>query len=615
MPQVINTNIASLNAQRNLNSSQSALGVSLQRLSSGLRINSAKDDAAGLAISDRMTTQIRGLNQASRNANDGISLAQTAEGALSEIGNNLQRIRELALQSANATNSSSDRAALNAEVQQLTSEIQRVANTTEFNGLKLLDGSFSNAQFQVGSNANQVINVTVAGATTNLLGSYQTSSSAVTSTAFDGANFTINGVTIGASAATSAAGWTAGSAAAKATAINAKTAETGVSATASTTLTGSAPVAGKSLANGDLKINGIAVGSIASAADAVTQGDNVARAINAGTNQHGATATVNRSTGAVTLSSSEGRDIALTAGNAGSAQIVTNIFNATGLDVSSTSAPTGNNSQTLQIGGAFDLSSPAAGSLTEADYITIDGLNYEFTTDATVTAGRVAVTVADGNTASQVAAALNSAINAQRTLGTTTVSATVSTDTVTVTQALYGNETIGFAEAGVTGGGGAGAVVQGVESTGTDASGTSGKTTYGTMTLSAAENFTLGGTSGQLTAAGLSSANPSLTKLSSVSVSTVSSSNSAIAVIDGALAQVNSMRASLGAVQNRFSSTIANLQTGAENLSGARSRIQDADFASETAALTRSQILQQAGVAMLAQANALPQNVLSLLRG
>lgn len=613
MPQVINTNIASLNAQRNLNSSQSALGVSLQRLSSGLRINSAKDDAAGLAISDRMTTQIRGLNQASRNANDGISLAQTAEGALSEIGNNLQRIRELALQSANATNSSSDRAALNAEVQQLTSEIQRVANTTEFNGLKLLDGSFSNAQFQVGSNANQVINVTVAGATTNLLGSYQTSSSAVTSTAFDGANFTINGVTIGASAATSAAGWTAGSAAAKATAINAKTAETGVSATASTTLTGSAPVAGKSLANGDLKINGIAVGSIASAADAVTQGDNVARAINAGTNQHGATATVNRSTGAVTLTSSEGRDIALTAGNAGSAQIVTNIFNATGLDVSSTSAPTGNNSQTLQIAGAFDLSSPAATSLTEADYITIDGLNYEFTTDATVTAGRIAVTVADGNTASQVASALNTAINAQRTLGTTTVSATVSTDTVTVTQALYGNETIGFAETGVSGG--TGAVVQGVESTGTDASGTSGKTTYGTMTLSAAENFTLGGTSGQLTAAGLSSANPSLTKLSSVSVSTVSSSNSAIAVIDGALAQVNSMRASLGAVQNRFSSTIANLQTGAENLSGARSRIQDADFASETAALTRSQILQQAGVAMLAQANALPQNVLSLLRG
>ena len=613
MPQVINTNIASLNAQRNLNSSQSALGVSLQRLSSGLRINSAKDDAAGLAISDRMTTQIRGLNQASRNANDGISLAQTAEGAPSEIGNNLQRIRELALQSANATNSSSDRAALNAEVQQLTSEIQRVANTTEFNGLKLLDGSFSNAQFQVGSNANQVINVTVAGATTNLLGSYQTSSSAVTSTAFDGANFTINGVTIGASAATSAAGWTAGSAAAKATAINAKTAETGVSATASTTLTGSAPVAGKSLANGDLKINGIAVGSIASAADAVTQGDNVARAINAGTNQHGATATVNRSTGAVTLTSSEGRDIALTAGNAGSAQIVTNIFNATGLDVSSTSAPTGNNSQTLQIAGAFDLSSPAATSLTEADYITIDGLNYEFTTDATVTAGRIAVTVADGNTASQVASALNTAINAQRTLGTTTVSATVSTDTVTVTQALYGNETIGFAETGVSGG--TGAVVQGVESTGTDASGTSGKTTYGTMTLSAAENFTLGGTSGQLTAAGLSSANPSLTKLSSVSVSTVSSSNSAIAVIDGALAQVNSMRASLGAVQNRFSSTIANLQTGAENLSGARSRIQDADFASETAALTRSQILQQAGVAMLAQANALPQNVLSLLRG
>ncbi|MGE5523030.1 MAG: flagellin [Rhodospirillaceae bacterium] len=616
MPQVINTNIASLNAQRNLNSSQTALGVSLQRLSSGLRINSAKDDAAGLAISDRMTTQIRGLNQASRNANDGISLAQTAEGALSEIGNNLQRIRELALQSANATNSSSDRAALNAEVQQLTAEIQRVANTTEFNGLKLLDGSFSNAQFQVGSNANQVINVTVAGATTNLLGSYQASSQAVNSTAFDGANFSINGVTIGASAATSAAGWTAGSAAAKATAINAKTAETGVSATASTSVTGVAPVAGKSLANGDLKINGIAIGSIASAADAVTQADNVARAINASTNQHGVTATVNRSTGALTLASSEGRDIALTAGNAGSAQIVTDIYNATGLDVSSTSAATGHNTSTIQIGGAFDLSSPGAGSLTEGDYIQLDNVTYEFTTDGTVTAGRVAVTVADGNSASQVASALNSAINAQRALGTTTYSSTVSTDTLTLTNALFGNETLQYSEAGVTGGGGTGAVVQTIDTaTGTDAAGTSGKTTYGTLTLSAAENFTLGGTSAQLTAAGLSSANPALTKLSSVSVATVANSNAAIAVVDGALAQVNSMRAALGAVQNRFSSTIANLQTGAENLSGARSRIQDADFAAETAALTRSQILQQAGVAMLAQANSLPQNVLSLLRG
>jgi flagellin len=158
--QVINTNILSLNAQRNLNSSQGALQTSLQRLSSGLRINSAKDDAAGLAISERFTAQIRGLNQAVRNANDGISLAQTAEGAMGEVTNNLQRIRELAVQSANATNSSSDRASLQAEVDQLLAEIDRVAGQTQFNGTLLLDGSFTSAQFQVGANATDIITVT-----------------------------------------------------------------------------------------------------------------------------------------------------------------------------------------------------------------------------------------------------------------------------------------------------------------------------------------------------------------------------------------------------------------------------------------------------------------------
>ncbi|MCA3149619.1 MAG: flagellin domain-containing protein, partial [Rhodocyclaceae bacterium] len=151
MSQVINTNIASLNAQRNLTTSQSNLATALQRLSSGLRINSAKDDAAGLAISDRMTSQIRGLDQARRNANDGISLSQTAEGALAQSGEILQRIRELAIQSANATNSASDRQSLNSEVSQLVTEVTRIANATTFNGLKILDGSYQGQQFQVGA--------------------------------------------------------------------------------------------------------------------------------------------------------------------------------------------------------------------------------------------------------------------------------------------------------------------------------------------------------------------------------------------------------------------------------------------------------------------------------
>ena len=198
MAQIINTNIASLNAQRNLNTSQNSLNTSLQRLSSGLRINSAKDDAAGLAISERMTSQIKGLTVASRNANDGISLAQTAEGALSEIGNNLQRIRELSVQSANATNSQTDRDALQAEVTQLVAEIDRVANQTAFNGTKLLDGSFTSKLFQVGSDAGQTIGInSIVDANVAALGKAQyaaNGSGTVTAGAISG--LTINGQTI-----------------------------------------------------------------------------------------------------------------------------------------------------------------------------------------------------------------------------------------------------------------------------------------------------------------------------------------------------------------------------------------------------------------------------------
>ncbi len=180
MALVINTNTMSLNAQRNLSSSASQLATSLQRLSSGLRINSAKDDAAGLAISERFTTQIRGLTQAARNANDGISLAQTAEGALTEVQSNLQRIRELAVQSANATNSASDRVALDEEVQQRLSEIERIAAQTSFNGQKILDGTFGSAQFQVGANVGETININLTtGVKSSQLGQIATSTSSV----------------------------------------------------------------------------------------------------------------------------------------------------------------------------------------------------------------------------------------------------------------------------------------------------------------------------------------------------------------------------------------------------------------------------------------------------
>ena len=616
MPQIINTNIASLNAQRNLNRTQNELSTALQRLSSGLRINSAKDDAAGLAISERFTTQIRGLNQAVRNANDGISLAQTAEGALGEAGNALQRIRELAVQSANSTNSVSDRAALNSEAQQLLSEIQRNAQTTTFNGQRILDGSFSSAQFQVGSEANQTISFSIAGATTNLLGAYQANGvQRVSTTAFDGANLSINGVAVATSVATTSAGVTAGSAAAKVTAINAVTTQTGVTATASNTLTGVAPVAGVSLNNGDLVINGVAVGSIASAATAVQQANNAVTAINAVSNQTGVTAEADQSTGVLTLTASDGRDIKIAAGNAGDAQVVTDIFNAVGLDAATEADPTGNNTQTLTISAADGFvatNTAATGEVVVGDTVSIGGLTYEFYDSAgTYSGSNVGVGVALGGTQNDIASALSAAINAQRALGTTTASATVATNVVTVTNDKVGNETLAYGETLTDG---AGIVVESTETTGTDAAGNTAVTTGGTLTLSSDKNFTFSGTTAQLTAAGLQSASTSLTQLASVDISTVEGANSAITVLDGALAQISTIRADLGAVQNRFESTVANLSAAVENLSAARSRILDTDFAAETAALTRAQILQQAGVSILSQANSLPQLVLSLLQ-
>jgi flagellin len=375
MSQVINTNVMSLNAQRNLSTTGGQLAQSLERLSSGLRINRAKDDAAGLAISERFTTQIRGLNMAIRNANDGISLAQTAEGAMGELGNNLQRIRELAVQSANATNSTSDREALNAEVTQLLAEIDRVAGQADFNGTKLLDGSFSGATFQVGANAGQLINVgSIVDARTSAIGEAQFADDA-TGTVTDAgvADLEINGVVI--ADVEGVTGDADATAAALVAAINARSADTGVFASADgATLTLESFVADR-----DLVIGGTVAGS------------------------------------------------GLTAGTTAAA---------------------------------------------DAD----------------------AVTAADLD--------ISSFVGAQR----------------------------------------------------------------------------------------------------------------AISIADVALEDINGVRAELGAVQNRFNSVIANLQTTVENLSASRSRIMDADFAMETAALTRAQVLQQAGVAMLAQANAAPQNVLALLR-
>ena len=727
MPQVINTNISSLNAQRNLNSSQSALATSLQRLSSGLRINSAKDDAAGLAISDRMTSQIRGLNQAARNANDGVSLAQTAEGGLAEVANNLQRIRELAVQSANSTNTSSDRTSLNAEVTQLLAEIQRVATTSQFNGQNILDGTFTASQFQVGANANQTITASVGNAQTTAIGSYQITSggTAVSGNALVSGALTLNGIDVGSS--------TSGSAEAIAATINSATIRTGVTASAATevksgTAAANALLANQSLQSGDLVINGVNVGAVAGSSNVATQGANVAAAINAVSNATGVTAVANSGTGALTLTSSTGKTIAITTNATTTADGATRVENATGLEMAGATKTKGTNvvsfgvttagvrqvgthtstntaaaGQTITIAGktftyvaavtdqssqilvdngsatlqgdqvklALDaavtagtlnnvtVSANVAGVITltakanvistaitdgilsasasaagagafaqtaagvgvaAGDTVKVGGVTYEFTlptATGAATSGNVQVKLGTGGAsaaADDILTATNfaDAVAAQYAAGNGTVQFTSRTaGAVTLTNTLYGSTGVVAALTEPVTGGTAGAV------TNVAAAGVSGaytaNTTYGTLTLNSANTFSIGGTSSS--DAGLSGASVGLSAINVVDISTVGGANNAISLIDGALSQVATIRGSMGALQNRFSSVVSSLTASSENLSSARSRIQDADFAAETAVLTRNQILQQAGIAMLAQANALPNQVLTLLRG
>lgn len=502
MPQVISTNLASLNAQRNLNSSQAGLQTALQRLSSGLRINSARDDAAGLAISQRFTSQINGLNQAVRNANDGISLAQTAEGALQESGNILQRIRQLAIQSANDSNSAGDRKALQAEVSQLTSELNRIANTTTFNGKKILDGSFSGQKFQVGADANQTIDVTISDARATALGNYSY-------------NSTNNVATFGIEVATAA---------------------------------------GAALANNNFKAQAVTVnGSLGQST------------IAAGTLVAGSTA----------------RTVAAE---------VNNVTGSTGVTATArTSATIGN----LSAAGTFSFN--------------LYGQN--------TSAIQISATV----TSTSDLTAIRDAINAQT--GLTGISAEGTGATLSLVQgegyniSLEGVSATGSATLDLTGGEGAAATLG--AAAGTDSSTVGGQVTFNSenaFTLSSSVTGAAGGLFGSAAAAN-AGVTGALSAVGSVTIATQTGANSAISVLDAAIQKLNSIRADLGAVQNRFGSTISNLETTSENLDAARSRVRDADFAAETAALTRGQILQQAGTAILAQANALPNGVLSLLRG
>lgn len=702
MPQVINTNVASLNAQRNLNKSQSSLSTSLQRLSSGLRINSAKDDAAGLAISERFTTQIRGLNQATRNANDAISLSQTAEGALGEYGNILQRVRELALQSANATNSSSDRAALNSEVQQQLAELNRISTQTQFNGQNVLDGSFTAAQFQVGANANQTISVNVGNASTDALGAYDFGNTAtnVSGTALSVGNLTINGVDVGSTAD--------GSAETIAAAINGIQSQTGVTATATTNLAeGDNPTGKVTTQTGDLVINGTAIGGVSGNFDLAAQGSAIADQINNVANVTGVRATANASTGAISLSSETGKTITLTSNNG--IDGATRIENATGLNVVDTAtnqnstntltfvatqstsqltvatnftggetvdvggqtytavvgAPASSDQFTIGadanasatalaaaidsdtgIGANVDAVNAGAGAITitsrilgndvtnvaiqnaDADYtvvaastagtgdfsndLVVGETTFTFSNDGSGGTNDISLNVGTGGTQNDLASNFNAAITAIRAGATgTQFTSSVTNNVVTLTSDLYGK----VSEASVDGNDANLAAIAGLAEGGpaaqTDGSVLASVTT-GILDLTSSDSFQIAGSDPG--SAGLATASVALTAINTVDISSVSGANTAIDLIDGALDQVNSIRGDLGAIQNRFESTIASLSTASENLSAARSRILDADFAAETANLTRNQILQQAGVSILSQANSLPQLVLSLLQ-
>ncbi|MDD2161193.1 flagellin [Pseudomonas sp. MIL19] len=489
MALTVNTNIASLNTQRNLSSSSNALNTSLQRLSTGSRINSAKDDAAGLQISNRLTSQVNGLGVAVRNANDGISLAQTAEGALQQSTNILQRMRDLSLQSANGSNSSADRNSVQKEIGALKNELSRIAETTTFGGRKLLDGSFGSSAFQVGANANETINVALGGATSGKIGAF---------TAVGGGSEFGSAKAAAAAAGTSQVTISQGGSVYKSEALKAtdtayevarKVNEAGSSVKATATTSANINVQ-TAVTAFDLKIDVLRTNSGSTTPDAtvdlkgMTSVADTAQAINSA---------------GVGLSASVNRD--------GSLEI------------------TANDGSTLKTA----MTTTGGTATIKARGLDFDSATKEYKLEAT------GVTTTAG-------AALTTFVNGD-------IKLTSGDNFALANSAIFTNDTSG-----------------------------------------------------------------TLDKVSDIDVSTQIQAQKAIEVIDSALSFIDSQRSALGAVQNRFENTISNLQNIGENVSAARGRIQDTDFAAETANLSKNQILQQAGTAILAQANQLPQAVLSLLR-
>ena len=732
MPQVINTNIASLNAQRNLNASQGQANVALERLSSGLRINSAKDDAAGLAISERFQSQISGLNQAQRNANDGISLAQTAEGAMDEITNNLQRIRELAVQSANATNSISDRQALNQEVQQRIEEINRIAAQTSFNGLKVLDGTFATQTFQVGANTGETIAISGLDSRGSQIGSvlketvglsgFEVAQGDAGETSVNVSGIDLNAgltvdITLGGQPVTVDTN-TVSDPGTLATAINTgianSTTLTGVTAELSTdgnsivfANTGETPVTADISISDDTGTQISVTGNDIEPLAAATFTPNDVELLDAtglGTLTLTSETTVefdyddgNGGTGTITavMAADAGNDVSTLAG-AINDQLVADgldgdleaVVNGSAIDIRNKTADT---NYTLSNISAEDSDTPTtitttgftlnSGTLTEANSaltndIVTNGLDFEAGVTGSLDVGGTTVnfelTAGTGLGIGDLATSINTALT---NAGFTSLNVSVNGNALDISNSDT-STTFDITGFNATDGGDPN---NSVSST-TPIPAVESITLVDRFNEGEAYNFnvdingeiysfenvtSINDIVSQVNAkssdtgiqANLNADNdeiffssqfgepfniniqadldrdgtfdPATETIQSVvstvendtismidiDISTRDGADLAMIAVDYAIDTINGYRAELGAVQNRFESTIANLATTSENLSASNSRIRDADFAQESAELARTQVLQQAGLSVLAQANARPQQVLQLLQG
>ncbi|MBI6566931.1 flagellin [Pseudomonas synxantha] len=580
----VNTNITSLGVQKNLNKASDALSQSMNRLSSGLKINSAKDDAAGMQIANRLNNQVKGLNVAIANANNGVSIAQTAEGAMQESTNTLQRLRELALQAANGDKSDADRVSLQQEFTAKVGELNRIASTTTFGGRNLLDGSFSNVAFQIGANANETISFGMTDiSSTALKGNYKEAS--VNSTALTGLAATATGSVL-----------------------------TDKATTTGTATTGTA-AAGATAATDTLKINGTVI-SLGAFAD-TDKGAAAVEAINKQTATTGVTASADAD-GVLTLSSTKA--IKLEAGEVAAA-----------IPGPPPVAAKTDGLASLNLTAAANI--PTTSNLTSAGSISVNGTEVKWDKNATMASVLTDLTAAAGGTATGASATftegrvkLTSGDGADIKLSNTTSGSLSQLGlSAGTTQAKLTADTsidVNGVEVKFKKGDTADAVVASINSasTGVQAS----KNADGTLNLFADKDITIkdGSAGTGLKALGLTAVSDAGTKaavtmetsVSDLNILTAAASQQAVQALDDAMQQIDSQRSQLGAVQNRFASTVANLQSISQNSSAAKGRVEDADFASEAAELTKQQTLQQASTAILSQANQLPSSVLKLLQ-